>query len=162
MRTDLPQSIQQSAHELSPDALVELFKIQLQNGSIIRVSPAGDITWQGDLYEEIACNITGIGQNSDAQANRPKFSFVNPEGVFSATILEGQMDAAAVTRIRILKADLDNDLDFAITETFQVSRVIQMGQEIVVLELRDVLDGQRFQLPARAYIPPEFPHVKLQ
>lgn len=162
MRSDIPERLSQSSHDLAPDAIVALFELELRTGTKFRVSPAGSITWQGNFYEEIPCNMTGVGQNSDAQENRPKFTFVNPQGILSGAILRGDLDGAFVTRIRVLKQDLDDNLDFAIRETFRVSRVMQMGQEIVALELRTNLDGQLFRLPARAYFPPEFPHVKLQ
>lgn len=163
MRQDLPETLQQTSHDLTPDALVTLFKIVLNNKTTtFFLSPTKEVTWQGDLYEQVPCHMTGIGQNSDAQVNRPKFSFANPEGLFTPHIYQGRMDNALITRIRILKSDLDNDYDFAVRETFRVSKVAQLGQQIGVLELRDIMDSHRFTLPARQYLPPEFPHVRLQ
>lgn len=162
MRTDVPSSIVDTAQDLSPDALVSLYEIELAGGSFIRLSPQQETTWQGNTYEDVPCHMTGIGQTSDAEVNRPKFSFANPGGVFTKSLYEGEMDNALITRIRILKADLDADLDFAVRETFRVSRILTLSNQMAVVELRGVLDGQNFRLPARSYIPPEFPHVKLR
>jgi phage-related protein len=162
MRENFPQSISDTVHELAPDAIAKLYEIKLSNGAIIRLCPTAEVTWQGNLYEEVPCNLVGLGQSSDSKVNRPKFSFVNPEGVFTAQVYNGVVDNALITRIRILKADLDADNDFAIRETFKVSRIMQLGQQMVTLELRDVMDGHQFKLPARQYLPPEFPHVKLR
>lgn len=162
MRKDLPTSVKKTAHDLSPDAMVTLFEIKLKGGATFRLNPHKEVVWRGKKFEDIPCHMTGVGQNTDAKVNRPRFSFANPGGIFTASLYNGQMDGATVKRIRILKADLDANLDFAIRETFRFSRIVQLGQGICVIELRDVLDGHNFKLPARAYFPPEFPHVKLR
>lgn len=162
MREDIPSSIRATIHELSPDALVKLFVLELQDGTIFRLSGVGELTWRGNPYDNLPCHMTEVSQDADGKLNRPKFSFANPEGLFSAHISRGELDNAYLTRYRVLKADLDANNDFKISETFRVSRVVNMGQQIVVTELRSVLDGHQFKLPARAFYPPEFPHVKLQ
>lgn len=161
MRTDLPNTIVDTIHELSPEAIVRLFKLTLQDGTIIRMSPQGEVTWQGDVYDAIPCHMTEISQDADGKVSRPKFSFANPEGIFSAEVYNRRIENAEICRYRILKSDLDADMDFKITETFRISRVMSLGKDIVSAELRDVLDGHQFKLPARSYYPPEFPHVKL-
>lgn len=162
MREDLPASIENTAHDLSPEALVHLFKIELQSGTTFLLSQHGEQVWRGETYEDVPCNLVGIGQHSDAEVNRPRFSFANPEGLFTAALYNGDMDNAWVTRIRILKSDLDADNDFSVQETFQMRRIVNISKSLAVVELRDVLDGQNFDLPARRYMPPEFPHVKLR
>ena len=161
MRTDLPNSIQDTLHDLSPDALVRLFKLELTNGTIFRICPQGEATWQTHNYDSIPAHLAEVTQDADGKMARPKFTFSNPGGLFSAEIYKGQMDNATLTRYRILKGDLDADRDFALTESFRVTRIVNLSQHIATAELRDVLDGHNFRLPARAYYPPEFPHVKL-
>lgn len=161
MRTDLPTPIQESLHDLAPDALVRLYKLQLKNGTIFRLSPTAEVTWQGSQFDGVPCHLTEVSQDADGKMSRPKFTFTNPGGMFSAEIYNGRLNNATLTRYRILKADLDADRDFALTEQFRVTRIVNMSQSVATAELRDVLDGHQFKLPARAYYPPEFPHVQL-
>lgn len=161
MRTDLPASLQSSLHDLAPDVLVSLYRIETTEAAQFNLSPYQEVTWQGVTYDDVPCQMTGVGQSSDGEVNRPKFSFANPGGLFTADIAAGKLDNATITRFRILKADLDADLDFKITEKFRVSRILSLTKTLGVVELRDILDGHQFHLPARAYYPPEFPHVKL-
>lgn len=161
MRTDLPTNLQRSIHDLSPEAIVTLFRIQLSDLSIILLSPYQDITWRGNTYSSIPCQLGDLTMESEGRLNRPKFTFVNPEGVFTSAIFGGPLENATITRYRILKSDLDANRDAAVTESFRVSRIVSVTRSLVVLELRDVLDGHTFKLPARAFYPPEFPHVEL-
>jgi len=162
MRTDLPANITDTQHDLAPDSLVKLFKLELTTGPIFRLSPQIQVTWQGDQYDDVPCVLTEVTQDADGKMARPKFTFANPGGLFTADIYNGQLDNATLTRYRILKADLDADRDFKITESFRISRIMQLNNSLATVELRDVLDGHQFKLPARAYFPPEFPHVKLR
>lgn len=162
MRTDLPHNMQLSLYDLSPDAIVTLFRVELADRSaIFLMSPYGEVTWQGDEYASIPCKMTEVTVDSDGKATRPKFTFVNPEGLFTTAIYDRHLDNAIVTRYRILKGDLDADRNDAVTEAFRVSRVMSVTKHLVVTELRDVLDGHVFKIPARAFYPPEFPHVSL-
>jgi phage-related protein len=162
MRTDIPESILDSSQELSPDALVYLYRILLTDQTLFLLSPQQEHVWQGETYESVPCHMTGIGNTSDGEVIRPRFSFVNPGGIFTSSLYEGRMDNAKITRIRILAQDLLADNDFAITESFRVKKVLSINKSIAVVELRDVLDGHNFKLPARQFMPPEFSHVKLR
>lgn len=161
MRNDLPTSIQDTKHDLAPDALVVFFQLTLADGTVFRLSPKGEFNWRGQTYDEIPCVLTDISQDADGKVGRPKFTFANPGGLFTAEIYGGRIDNAMLTRFRVLKADLDADRDFAVKETFRVSRIINLNKTTASVELRDVMDGHQFKLPARAYFPPEFPHVRL-
>lgn len=164
MRTDLPTGMKSSAQQLSPDAIVSLFKIELTNGSsptVIYFTPHNEIAWLGNTYSEIPCTMAQMEQDAQGRANRPKFSFANPGGIFTSSIQQGYIDGAALTRFRILKADLDANIDAKVTEKFFVSKVLMVNKDIVSVELRDVFDGHMFKFPARSYYPPEFPNVSL-
>jgi len=162
MRTDIPSSIQQSIHELAPDALVHLYKIELTDETTIRLSPKGEVVWQGNTFEPVPCHLTEISQDADGKRSRPKFTFANPQGLFSKEIYDRKLDNAILTRYRIIQADLVADMDFALTEQFRVTRVVNVSNMTATVEMRSAMDGHNFKLPARAYYPPEFPHVKLQ
>lgn len=162
MREDIPSTIKSQAQELSPDSVVSLYKLKLTDNTIIYFTPHVTVTWQGNQYDEIACTLTGMERDSQGRANRPKFSFVNPGGVFTSPIQNGLLDNAALTRYRMHKADLDANNNFAVTELFYISKIVSLNKSMCSVELRDVFDGHMFKLPARAYYPPEFPHVRLQ
>lgn len=164
MRTDLPTGMKTSAQELSPDAIVSLFQMVLTNTGtpvVIYFTAHKQVTYLGNTYSEIPCTMTQMEQDSQGRANRPKFTFANPGGIFTSSIQQGFIDNAALTRLRILKADLDANVNAKVTEKFFVSKVIMVNKDMVSVELRDVFDGHMFKLPARSYYPPEFPHVSL-
>jgi len=157
----IPAPIQNTAHDLSVEGLVKLYEVLLPEGFVFCLSPENTVTWQGKTYVQVPCDMTDFKRDSQGKLNRPKFSFVNPEGVFTADIYAGELDNASITRIRILRSDLEANRDFAIREKLRVSRILSVSRHMVSVELRDVLDGHHFHLPARAYYPPEFPHVRL-
>jgi phage-related protein len=162
MSVVLPDNIRETIHDLAPDALVRLFRLVLMDGTEFHLSPYGETSWQGNTYDDLPCHLSEVAQDADGKMSRPKFTFANPGGLFSSRIYNGEMDNSVLTRYRILKADLQADRDFAKVETFRVTRVPNLGNNVATAELRDVLDGHQFKLPARAFYPPEFPHVKLQ
>ena len=161
MRSDLPTNIADTKHDLSPDTIVKFFRLTLPDQTIFNLSPKTAFSWQGSEFEEVPCVLTDVVQDADGKVSRPKFTFANPGGMFTAEIAQGRIDNASLTRFRILKADLDADHDFALSETFRVSRIVNLNNTTATVELRDVMDGHHFKLPARAYYPPEFPHVRL-
>lgn len=161
MRENIPANIVSDAQELTPRALVSLFKVALSSGAAFYLSPFKAVTWQGNLYEDVPCHMADLGQEVDGKLARPKFSFANPEGIFTSSVYNGLMDNAMITRIRLLKEDLEADNDFKITERFRVSKVLTVSRTVISVEMRDVLDGPNFQMPSRTYMPPEFPHVKI-
>ena len=162
MRTDLPTSIQDTHLDLSVEALVHLYRIELTDNTTFLLSPQKEVTWRGQVYEEVPCHMSGFGQHSDAKVNRPRFTFANPAGIFTQPLYDGRMDNASITRIRVLSSDLLADNDFSVEETYRVSRIITIAKNMAIVEMRDALDGHHFKLPARQFIPPEFPHVKLR
>lgn len=161
MRPNIPSSIANTSHDLSVEALVRLFEIKLTNNSLFRLSPYGNITWKGQLYEEVPIQMSGLDQDGSGRLARPKLTFANPGGMFTASVHLGLLDNALVTRYRILRSDLDANRDFALRETFRLSRIVTLQKSIIVAELRDVLDGHYFEVPGRRFQPPEFPFVQL-
>ena len=164
MRTDIPAGMKSTAQNLAPDAVVSLYRLVMSNTSPVTVyfCPNQEITWQGNTFSEIPCTMSQMEMDANGRANRPKFTFVNPGGVFTSPIQEGWLNNAALTRYRMLKADLDANVNAALTEKFFITKILSLNKDMCSVELRDVFDGHLFKLPARAYYPPEFPHVKLQ
>lgn len=158
---NLPDSMTQDAFELDSKAKLELFKLVLSDGSVTHLSPKREYTWRGNLYEEIPCHMTQFRRQADGEVSRPKFSIVNPGGMFTAAVHTGLLETAKITRHRILKEDLDANLDKALSQTFRVTRILNVNKDLISVECRGVLDGPGFKLPARAFYPPEFPYVSL-
>jgi phage-related protein len=161
MREDIPNSIRDLSIDLSPGAICLLYRLQLHGGEEILFTPMLDTTWQGEVFESLPCALSGVSENSDGEAVRPKFTIANPLGLFSNYVQEGVLEQAYLLQYQILKADLDADNSFCITRKWRVARPLSLNKTIVVLELRSPLDGQRFKLPARMFIPPEFPYVSI-
>ena len=153
-----------TAQDLSPDAIVSLFKMELTDvGSptVIYFTPHKQVDWLGNTYSEIPCTMAQMEQDAQGRANRPKFTFVNPGGIFTSAVQQGFLNNAALTRFRILKADLDANINAKVTEKFFISKVLMVNKDMISVELRDVFDGHMFKFPARAFYPPEFPNVSL-
>ncbi len=164
MREDVPTSISDTVYDLTPTAIVELFRLDLLDaGSTVIFFTAQEAkTWQGDLYDTVPCNLASVSLNADGEVSRPKFTIANPQGLFSSHVQKGNLDGAILTQIRILKADLDADLDVKMISKWRVSRIPSMNKRALVMELRTILDGHLFKVPSRVFIPPEFPHVSLR
>lgn len=164
MRSDLPDTHVADAFSLSPDALVDLFVIQLnQNGgnTMLCFTAKQQVTWQGMTFESIPVTLMGEGVNTNGEWIRPKFSVANPDGVFSTFVAQGKLDGAVITRYRVNKADLDANVARYSMNVWRQSKTLNMNKQTVTFELRTPLDGPQFFLPARAFYPPEYPHVSL-
>lgn len=154
-------SVETDAFELEGKARVILYRMVLPGGTTVYLSPKASWTWQGNLYEEHPCHMSQVSRQADGKVSRPKFTIANPQAIFSASVATGVLENSLVTRYRVMKEDLEEDLDISLRETLRVSRVVSSNRESIVLELRGALDGVNFRLPFRTFHPPEFPHVSL-
>lgn len=125
------------------------------------ITPVKSVTWQGKEWQKYPCTITGDGRNADGENYRPKFSIVNPEGLFSKYVHAGWTDNALITRYQVLGSHLEANVNSFVKRTWRISRPISMTPQTVIFELRSVTDGQQFFLPARQFYPPAFPQVSL-
>ncbi len=164
MTTPLPDSHLADIHELESKGIRDLFKIELRNStnSVIRITPHNEIVYQGQTWEYLPCKLSEISQNSTGEQSRPKFSTVNPEGLFSSWLQQGFLDGAVLTRYRILLPDLEANNAAYVRNLWIISRVISLNKQLVTLELRSTMDGAGFMLPYRTFYPPAFPHVSLR
>jgi len=167
MRTDLPASQVQEAMKLQARGLVELYRLDMHppGGSIfsLYISPLKQVTWQGHTwFDDTPCFVAESGQNVAGDSSRPKFSIVNPNGVWSRYVHQGYANNATVRRYRILTTDLAADNNAFQLSSWRVSKVVNVNKDIVVLELRGVLDGANFWIPSETYRPPKYPAVSVQ
>lgn len=159
----VPAEHVEDAQKLEADAYVDLFQIILSDkSSKIYLKINKDTDWQGNTYEGTGIQIDGVGVYADDTTSRPKLTIFNPQGVFSSLLDSGLLDNATIVRYRVLKAHIDADLPIYRRQQWKVSRVASVKTPFIQLELRDMLDGQNFQVPGRMFIPPDFPTVSLQ
>lgn len=67
-----------------------------------------------------------------------------------------------ILRYRVLRKHIDMDVNIFQREMWMVSRVVGLKKEGIQLELRTTIDGPFFVIPARMFMPPEFPTVSMQ
>lgn len=158
---NIPSSMNETLYSLEPNAKVELFKITLSTGSMIYFSKCEQLTWLGVEYSSIPCHLSQIQQSSDGSRNRPKFSFANPGGIFTPYIIGDYLEGGTLERQQVMGSDILANNDVALRESYRITKIVSVSKEMCVLELKNALDGHTFQLPARSFMPPEFPHVRL-
>ena len=158
---NLDSTTREDAHSLEADGYVDLYEINLLNGGKVAIKNNDTVSWQGQSYEGTAVQLTGVANSSDEETSRPQFSVANAEGMFSTMVRDGALDGAFVTRFRVLRDDIDNDVNRYISQRWRVRRVSSLTKHKITMELRDQLDGQFFLTPARMFIPPEFRQVSL-
>lgn len=158
----VPLTHMQEANKLEADGVVELFQIVLvDNETTLYLKNNNDAVWQGNTYEGTAIGLDGVARSANDERSRPSLKIVNPQGIYSKLIDEGLMDGATVSRIRVLKTHLDDDIGIYTRQSWRVHRTVSMTNEYAIFELRDRLDGQFFQIPGRMFLPPEFGQVSL-
>jgi len=161
--TTAPIEHLREAQKLQADAEVDLFYIKLKNlATEFRFKSDDEVTWQGRKYEAMACKLTGDTQSADGEESRPLLQAMNPFGIFNSAAIKGQLDLAVVTRYRVLRRNLDADINIYTRRMWYVGRIRELisGQSIS-LELRNMTEGANFQIPCRQFMPPDYPMVTL-
>lgn len=158
------------AQRLDSDAPVHLYEIQFYPSGVMYVSPDQAVTWQGNDYELWGMRLTGVASSSDEETSRPKLALANftytaegeaVRGVFSALHAQQSLEGSIIIRRRVLKANLEANLNIKEEKRWRVSRIASETPNVITLELRNTLDGPRFTMPARKFLPPEFAQVTL-
>ncbi len=158
----VPSSHFEDSKKLTADGYVYLFEILLvDNVTTIYLKNDNTVTWRGKTYDGTALQLTGVGSSADDETSRPQFGVANPASVYSSLIDQGLLEGGVVSRYKVLKAHLDDDLPIFRRQRWKISRIATLLTDIVTMELRDIMDGQVFQTPARMFIPPDFPTVSL-
>lgn len=148
--------------KLEADGYVSLYQIILPEGAgTLYLTHNHDKTWQGNSYEGTFINISGVASFADEEASRPSLTILNPMNIFHSLVNQGALDNAKVVRIRVLKEHYENNVNIFRKQQWRISRVASLVEPNIVVELRNMMDGQMFMTPARMYIPPEFPAVSL-
>lgn len=165
MTTAAPSSHVQSAHDITADAIVDLFELTLvgtPTPTVVRFRDGPKTVWQSKTYESMACKLMGHQLNADGGKSRPSLTVMNPAGLFNSFVFAGYLDGAQVVRRRVLRQHLETNVNLSDPNYWFVARVKDLisGQGIT-MELRSLSDGPDLQVPARTFMPPAFPFVTL-
>lgn len=161
--TNAPSEHVVESQKLTADALVDLFEIILKDQPVvIRLKNNDTVVWQGNQYEGWPIQLTGEKRTAEEELPRPRFQFMNPEGLFSKFAIRGDLNYATVRRKRVLLQHIENDTNIYQQAQWYVARVPEIiSGQAVTLELRSFHDGPAYKIPGRVYLPPEFPAVNL-
>ena len=160
MATIIPDTHKIENLKLEADAYVDLFQIDLYNKTTLRLKAGDDIEWAGYLWEGYTIELSGHELDSE-KLSRPTLRVVNPEGIFSSLFISGDIEKATLYRYRVLRQDLDNDREIYQRLKWIIWNVKSITKNYVELELRNPMDGNNFNVPARLFIQPDFPSVTL-
>lgn len=157
----LPESHRQNNEKLVADGYVELFEITLRNGDTIRLKENNTVQWQNKTWTGVPLSFEGYSSAAGEQLSRPVMTVVNPEGYFSTIVRDGHLLKATVTRYSVLYDDIVNNRNVFHKKVWIAWNIPQLTRDMIQVELRNPMDGVNFDVPARMYIPPEFPSVTL-
>lgn len=156
-----PLSHLQDSLKLTGDGRVHLFELRLpQYSTVFRFKNNNTVTWQGHTYEGLPCQLQGDGQHADEQEARPTLRVMNPLGLFNDAVLSGKLYRAILTRRAVLLQHLNSNVNIFQQRMWYVERPKEMvSGQFVSLDLRSMTEGPNFSVPARQFLPPEFPLV---
>lgn len=160
MATIIPDTHKIENLKLEADAYVDLFQIDLYNKTTLRLKVGDDIEWAGYLWEGYPIELSGHELDSE-KLSRPTLRVVNPEGIFSSLFISGDIEKATLYRYRVLRQDLDNNREIYQRLKWIIWNVKSITKNYAELELRNPMDGNNFNVPARLFIQPDFPSVTL-
>lgn len=164
MSLNKPISHMADAQKLTADSHVNLYEIQLRTEPVtLRFTDGPTVTWQGHEWEIFGIAISGEKRSADDQETRPTLQVINPDGLFNTLIRQRLLDRATVIRKRVLGQHITANVPIYQQNMWYVSRVadVTAGQSITV-ELRVMSEGPNVRIPARQFIPPDFPMVRLR
>lgn len=157
----IPQSHRENNEKLVSDGYVHLFEIKLRNGEYLYFKENNTVKWQGRTWTGIPMAFEGYSSASGESLSRPTLTIANPEGSFSTFIRDGILLRSVITRYSVLYQDVLNDKNIYQKKVWVAWNVPQLTRDMLQLELRNPMDGVNFDVPARMYLPPEFPSVTL-
>lgn len=160
MTTNAPVEQLQDALSLEGDYPCDLWEIRLKNTPVIyRFWNGATRTWQDNVYEGLASQVSGEGSSVENQYARPTLTVVNPAKIFGPFAAAGYFDLAEVIRKRVLQTHFVNDQNLFRQRVWICARPSLVTSQVLQLELRSPTDMPAWKTPRRTYSPPEFPFV---
>lgn len=158
-RTSIPEEQLEDAQKLVADGIVQLYEIRLADGTYLHLKADNSVEWNGYQWTGIPILFEGYSSAQGSSYSRPTLSIANPDGAFSTFVRDGFLDRAVVNRYIVLYDDIVNDRPIYQKKTWIIWFIKTLNRNIIQVELRNPMDGVNFDVPARMYIPPEFPFV---
>ena len=120
------------------------------------------VVWQGKTWaNNTPCAISETSMTAGGEVTRPKFSIVNPNGLWSRFVHQRYTENAIVQRFRVLRSDIDANINSFSLNLWRASKIVSLSKNMCVIELRTALDGHNFKIPADTYRPPKYPAVSI-
>ena len=159
-------AIKREGNSLSPDTYLELFTFDTTaiggagplyyTNSSIGGATSTNIVWQGNNYNFLPLDLTGLDNKADGTAlSRPTLSVSNVHKTLMAGILAlGDLVGTKVTRCRTFYKFTDNGTDSNVLahyplEVYYMTRKIVQNKHTLQYELSNALDRQGLKLPKR-------------
>lgn len=177
-KCDIPETQLEDAQRLVADGIVQLYEIRLADGSKLYLKQDNSVTWNGHTWTGIPILFEGYSTAQGDSYSRPTLSIANPDTIneldgnakstLSSLVLPiegypyGLLNRAKVTRYLVLYEDLTSDTPVYQKKEWIIWFIKTINRNIIQVELRNPMDGVNFDVPARMYIPPEFPFVTLK
>lgn len=159
-KISIPEEQLEDSKKLIADGMVNLFEIKLSDGTYLHLKNDNSGSWGGYDWTGIPIGFDGYSSSAGDNYSRPSMSIANPDGAFSTFVRDGYLNRAVVTRYLVLYDDYVNNRDVYQKRTWIIWAVKTLNKQFIQLELRNPIDGVNFDVPARMYIPPEFPFVE--
>ena len=147
MALNLPREHLIENEKLIADGYVDLFEIKLKNNTYLFLKNNNTVEWQGKTWQGIPLSFEGYSSSSNDSLSRH--------------IRDGLLNRATITRYRVLYQNILNNVNIFQSQTWIVWNTPSFNNKFINFELRTTLDGPNFVVPARQYLPPEFPCVRL-
>lgn len=162
MTLEVPEEHREENLKLTADAYVDLFHIQLRDGSNLYLKTGDPVRWNDNDWEAIPLSFSGHEIKSDGQMSRPTLQVANPSGVWSRFVIDGSLEKSILYRYRVLRRDLDADRPVYQLMMWNIWNCTSITKDYMSFECRNPMDGNNFYVPARQYMPPEFPVVDIR
>lgn len=177
-KCDVPETQLEDAQKLIADGIVQLYEITLADNSKIYLKQDNSVTWNNHTWTGIPILFEGYSTAQGDSYSRPTLSIANPDTIneldgsarstLSSLVLPvegypyGLLNRAKVTRYLVLYEDLKADRAIYQKKEWVIWFIKTINKNVIQVELRNYMDGVNFDVPARMYIPPEFPFVTLK
>lgn len=147
---------------LTPSERIQFLKLVIdtdQGSTTFCFTDGPTRVWRGLSWAHGTFLLSGVQVSASGEKSRPRLNVPNDDGAFSYFINNGYLENAEVTRYLCHPADVAAEI--AIRQVWYVSQVVSANKDVIALQLRCFGDGNRFRLPARRFVQPEFPSVAL-
>lgn len=163
----IPEEQLEDAQQLLADGIVQLYEIKTNekdadgNNVYLHLKANNDVHWQGYDWTGIPLLFEGYSSAQGDSYARPTLSIANPNGAFSTFVRDGALTRASVNRYIVLYDHIKKDKAIYQKKTWIIWAIKTLNKNLIQVELRNPMDGVNFDVPARMYIPPEFPFVEI-